>query len=500
MVYSVSSTINPISGVVSKDTNIPNSLLSQSEEVSSLTPRLSQGIQSLHRPTHSIDMSYIKEPLDDVLVQVPKNFSYPEIDKAHFVFNENSTLAPSEIADKVCISGKQLETVQWMENDLKNYDKNFEEVFSLKLKRITEHERMQLNALDESVQELKSKHHHGLISESELQFQVDNLKKQFRVFGFKAQYKSTDEFIRRFVGPEKGKLLKKTPSLNSLNLMDKIKDIETLYVDTWSVPFFNTATQSKSQAHQGIKNALSHFKQALEKPNITIYKFYRLIALFARPEFDDIRRYKLQIFPTVHEFNRFAGEINDAAYLGDLFPQQAFVPTHENLGLTKLTQLFGQNIHLLGISSHFKSNLFADGRIFSGTADFLEHDQFHAWLALHPKVPGTPEQWQNIHEKFKELQNQESNKTQKWLNRLVYFQITHESGYAKLLPNWKGEPPVESDFDNLIHELIARIHTKNDFDWIKSENVVGPNFEAPLKIAFDKVSEFFKTELKKIIS
>ena len=177
----------------------------------------------------------------------------------------------------------------------------------------------------------------------------------------------------------------------------------TLYVDTWAVPFFNTATQNKKEALEGVEKTLAVFKTVDLTNDVSMYQFVNLVALYARPEFDDVRRYKLQLFPSDNDKSKYGKERSDGQVISNRYPDETFLITTNELSLDELSFTFGRKIHYMGLIPH-SDTIRADGRLFVGTSDFFEHDHAHGYFSIQLPVPGTPEQWIQIHEDYRLIQ------------------------------------------------------------------------------------------------
>lgn len=373
----------------------------------------------------------------------------PEIRVARALKQDHPEMSPAEVAKQVMTTQENKDIIRWMLADLENYDEHFDEFFDAKLGR-----------------------------------------------GDPRPFKDAKDYVRQFVGSEKGKLLATEPSSEELRALDSGG---TLYVDTWAVPFFNTATQTREQAHEGIKKALAVFKGIDLKDDISIYKFVELLALYARPEFDDVRRYKLQLFPSENALKRYGKERNDAKTIGDGYPKEAFIVTTNVLSLDELSFTFGRRIHYMGLIPHSET-VRADSRLFVGTADFFEHDNAHGYFSLELPVPGEPEQWIKVHEEYRSLQAKIADPKRKLMNSLVYFHFTHESAYKSMIPDTKGNPPKPDAYKEELALIKKRIETPNDYDWIKKPENIGENYGPLLDESFETMSKFFKEHLENIQS
>lgn len=372
-----------------------------------------------------------------------------EIKTARALYQKNPALSPSEIASQVVIVDKDYQEIfRWMQENLEEYLDNFDAIFDEKLNRSLQH-----------------------------------------------PFANADDYIQQFIGNEKNKLISTTPSEQEKQMLNKGG---TLYVDTWAVPFFNTTTQTREEARNGIKKAVATFRN-LNLNNMSLYTFTELASLYSRPEFNDVRRYKIKIFPSEFEMALFSNERNDAKTIGDHFPNESFIFTNKELSLDELSFTFGQNIHYLGLVSH-SDTMKADTRVFVGPADFYEHDFAHGYFSLELPVPGTPQQWNKIHEEFRLIQAKIPGDKEKLMNSLVYFHFTHESGYKGILVDDKGGIPLEDAYKKELEVIISRIETLNDYDWIKKTEFIGEDYEQLLVKSFINIGKFFDSHLKSIQS
>ncbi|MES2199785.1 MAG: hypothetical protein V4489_06420 [Chlamydiota bacterium] len=375
------------------------------------------------------------------------NLIRPEIRDARALKMEHPEMTPVEIAQKVMISKDNKEIITWMLASLESYDEHFDQFFDAKLKKTEPH-----------------------------------------------KFTDSHDYINRFIGNEKGKLLITQPST------DELKALETggtLYTDTWAVPFFNTATQTKEEARAGVKNALNTFKGTDLTADISMHRFINLMALYARPEFDDVARCKIQIFPSESNLKKYGKERNDAKTVGDHFPDEAFIINTKEPSLDDLSFTFGLKIHFVQIISHSET-IGADNRLFVGARDFLEHNFSHGYFSLELPIPGDPEDWTKIHEEFRLMQAKIPNTKQRLMNSLVYFHLTHESGYKQMIPDARGNPPKPDAYKKELAVIKERIETANDFDWIKKTENIGEDYGPLLEKSFETVTIFFKKHLDDI--
>lgn len=395
-------------------------------------------------------------PEDDITKHVrhhaskPNNFNLAraEIRKAKAIKLENSSLTSLEIASQVQLTSlEHREMLHWMQAQLKEYARNFDELFAAKLSR---------------------SHQHAFVN--------------------------ADDYIKQFVGHEKGKLIATAPSEFEREALDQGG---TLYVDTWAVPYFNSATQTKAQARAAVEQALKTFQNAKFDQGFSLLQFTELAALYARPEFDDLRRYKLKIFPSEADLERFGQERNDGKLIGDLFPKEAFIMTNQELSLDELSFTFGQNIHFMGLVSH-SDVMRADNRVFVGAADFYEHDFAHGYFSLELPVPGSANDWNRVHEEFRLIQAKIPDRKERLMNSLVYFHFTHESGYKGMLPDAQGNQPKFDAYKDELEVIKTRIETPNDYEWIKKPENIGENYAERLAKSFSKIGSFFDQHLNAI--
>lgn len=384
-----------------------------------------------------------------------------------FGWNQGYSRAASnntrELANQNFIGENYKDIIAWMKKDLNHYLANFDSLFEAKLERIRRHQKERLNDLQKP---------HGYVE----------------------TYLDSADFINKFVG-SKSKVLRTMPSGDESRLMN-VPGEKTLYVDTWAVPFFNTGTQSREQAKLGVAKALEKLRAVDLNGPISVQQFTEYMALFARPEFDDLRRYKLNPFPTVGELERFGLERSDAKTFGDRYPLEDFIASNGKVEIDYLSYLYGHKKHFLGLISHAEEQK-ADGRIFTGPADFLEHDFAHAFFNLSPMVPGTVEDWRPVHEEFIAMLNNEVIFQKKIMMRLVYFHLTHESGFKSLIPNAKGEVDIAA-YNNELYLIKELLHTRNYYDWILNSDDVDDNYESHLQVAFFQISVFFKDHFFRI--
>ena len=335
----------------------------------------------------------------------PTSLEFAKNIKSH-----NPSLSPREIAQKVYMTDTDMETINWMRNDLKDYLNHFDEYFEAKLSR--------------------------------------GKKKQ-------------------------------------------LQNGEIEYIDSWAVPYFNTNTQTKAEAKKGVESALKKFEGIQQR--LTHFEYSEMMALYARPEFDDVRRYKLKLFPS--QPNPYEKERSDAKSVGDRYPTEWIIPVTRDLALDELSFTSGRHVHFVGLIPH-SSTLKADGRTFVGTADFLEHDLSHGYFSLQQPLPGNEDDWIRIHEGFKKLQSTFSDAQQRAMNSLIYFHFTHESEYKHMIPALDGTLPDLSKLNLQLEEIKNKLGTEGHYYWIPSS--VGPEHAELLPKAFDLVTEYLLRELKTI--
>ena len=201
------------------------------------------------------------------------------------------------------------------------------------------------------------------------------------------------------------------------------------------------------------------------KGPVSYFEFIDLLAVYLRPEFDDVRRYKVQFFPP--EPNLYKGERNDAKDVGDRFPVESAIVTPRELSLDDLAVTSGLHVHYVGLIPHSVSEK-ADGRVFVGTADFAEHDMSHGYFGFHPALPGTEEEWRTIHEAFRSMQARVGDTQLRIMNSLVYFHLTHESGYKAFLPSEDGVPPTRENFVKEFESIRSRLVEVENFTAVKT--------------------------------
>lgn len=371
----------------------------------------------------------------------------PEILAARELKAQNSGLTPVEIAQRVMTTGEHKEIIKWMSEDLERYQANFDEYFNAKLERSSSR-----------------------------------------------SFVNAEDFINQFVGRERGKLLKTECTEEELSTLEKGG---TLYVDTWDVPFFNTATQTREEALENIIETVRLFKSIDLDSDISMYQFAELLARYARPEFNDVRRYKLQLFPTDESIRMYGNERSDAKAIGDRYPDEAFIVTNQELSLDDLSFTFGRRIHYLGLIPQSET-IRADGRVFVGTCDFLEHDESHGYFNLHPSVPGEAEEWVHIHEDFRSIQAQISDPKKRLMNSLIYFHFTHESAYKTLIPDEEGNAPDPEAYKNEFDIIIERMETENDYDFFKLPENFGEDYLPLLQESFEEITTFFKGCIERV--
>ncbi|MCB9024779.1 MAG: hypothetical protein H6625_00545 [Bdellovibrionaceae bacterium] len=404
---------------------------------------------------------------------------------------------PIQAAKDIVISDDCKQLILWMHSDLENYLANFDKLFFAKLQRIESHEALRLADLKEWLKPLYLDLQAHPEKTEIIQLEIDRRAELHKPHGLSRTYKDASDFINQFVGPERSKPIKLQPTERELQLMNR-PGHKKLYLDTWFVPFFNTGTQTVEDARKGVKDAIKVFSKIKLSQAISLYKFMELVSLFARPEFDDIRRYKLQVFPSSKSFQRFGKERLDAWAIGERFPDENFIVTKKSLSLDSLSFTFGMRTHFMGLTSHGENFNFADGRHFTGPADFLEHDQSHGYFNLRPAVPGTPEQWQKVHNEFAKRQKLIEDNGRRLLNSLVYFHFTHESAYKSLLQDSNGNLEDPNAYLHELDVMIERIQTRNDYDWIFKKGFFDDSYQDVLRLAFVDVSSFFKTHFTNI--
>lgn len=271
-----------------------------------------------------------------------------------------------------------------------------------------------------------------------------------------------------------------------------------IYIDTWAVSFFNTGTQSREEAKEGVRGALETFKKIDLNAPISVLQFTELMALFARPEFDDIRRFKLLPFPSESSLRKFGEERSDARAFGDRYPEENLVVGNKAVDIGPVSYIFGQRIHYFGLISHSINDNTADGRIFTGPADFLEHDYAHAFFNLAEAIPGSIEEWQEVHREFIAMKDAESDPKMKRMMRLVYYHFTHESGFRVLLTGGPNELANTSAFENELNIIDELLHTRFHYDWILQNNFYPEGYRPYLEGAFFRVGFFFRDRFLKI--
>lgn len=387
-----------------------------------------------------------------------------EVTQARALKLSNPKLRPEEIASLVKIGAENKALLAWMREDLRHYLENFEAIFAAKLNRIVR---------------------------QEAQRKAANLE----VHGYKTVYNSSKDFIDRFVGLSK-KLLRSLPSDKEIRMMDRI-GVKTLYVDTWAVPFFNTGTQTQEEAKAGLVSALAEFDSLDLQSDISFRRFTQLMALFARPEFDDVRRYKLEPFPSAESIQRFGLERSDARVTGQHFPSEAPIVKNETVDIDGVSELFGTRNHLLGLISHSLIDSTADGRIFTGPADFLEHDYAHEFFNEGPTIPGTPEVWAKIYAGYLDKLKIEQDPDIRKMMRLVYYHFTHESGFTVLVPDEQGKLDSQL-FDHQIQVIEDLIQTRYHYDFILDGMDFSPELRKALTQAFQVVGGYFRSQFQEV--
>ncbi len=403
---------------------------------------------------------------------------------------------PSRLAEAISIGENYKLILQWMEKDLQNYLENFDHLFQAKLDRIKAHEdqrRIDMETwLKPMLEKLQQNPKDQLLNE-----EIGRLTNELKPHGFTQEYLDANDFINKFVG-EKGKILKMAPSVQDIEKMNR-PGKKTLYVDTWAVPFFNTGTQSKEEAKEGVKKSLKAFKETNYTQDISFRQFTELAAMFARPEFDDVRRYKMKLFPSAQNQTQFKNERSDALIAGRHFPEETFIFVIDEVGLDPLSYTFGLRTHALGFISHTVGNALADGRIFTGPADFMEHDYSHAFFNLSGLIPGTPLDWQRIHEEFFDLKAREPDPALRRMMSLVYFHLTHESGFKTLMPDHDGTSIDPNAYSNLITDIREKTRIRFYYDWLVESPTFKGKFDDYLELGFAKVSPFFKERISGLL-
>jgi hypothetical protein len=201
------------------------------------------------------------------------------------------------------------------------------------------------------------------------------------------------------------------------------------------------------------------------------------------------------MFPTEEGKSKFGQERNDAATLGTIYPVDVPVFTNKPLDLGPVSFIFGQKVHLFGLVSHSKEEKTADGRIFTGPADFLEHDFAHAFFNLTPRIPGTDEQWELVHRRYLEIRDAVKDPKLKRMVRLVYYHFTHESGFTSLF-----DKKPES-FDKELETIDELLHTRFHYDFILTDGLYASDDYKPyLKQAFQTVGGFFRDNFYEILA
>lgn len=370
-----------------------------------------------------------------------------ELDKLGWVADIGT---PVHFAQKMKIDSQEQKIVHWMFIELESYRDNFDHIFSQKLERCTTH-----------------------------------------------QFENEDDFRHSFVGPDRRKVYKEMPR----NILFSGTCKHILYVDTWAVPIFNT-TQTREDALNGVLKTIRVFETLLiPGAPITVYQFSRLCALYARPEFDDIARYKIQHFPTDVEQAEFGKERSDAKTLGDHYPLEKAVVTNEELSLSDLYKTFGCKVHYLGLIPH-NSEIRADGRLFTGPRDFYEHDNSHAYFTITQPPPGRPCDWEAIHLEFEKLTSNESivSKEGRLTIELVYFEFTHESGYTSVIPDEDGKLKDPDAYNKIKNRILERMHIENDYDFLREESQLGEKYENLITEYFPVVKEFFELWVRSVMT
>lgn len=409
---------------------------------------------------------------------------------------EQPGASPEIIANQVPIGKNYKALLRWMLDDLRHYYNHFEAIFEAKLNRIARHEQERSADLATHTATVRKQ---LLLAPDDVRLQKELLRlyEIHKPHGFIAQYNNSTDFIRRFVGP-RGKILKSLPSPSELRQMNA-PGMKHLYVDTWAVPFFNTGTQTRRQAKEGLLRTLQEFQMIDLRSNISLRRFSEYLAMFARPEFDDLRRYKLIPFPRQEQLQRFSNERSDARTFGQKFPGEAMVVINKPIDLGPVSFIFGQRLSIFGLINHSEDDNIADGRIFTGPADFLEHDYAHAFFNLSPAIPGNAEDWDRVHREFIDMRDAETNAQVKRMMRLVYYHFTHESGFRVLHPDPEGNIDLAA-FENEYQVIDELINTRHHYDFILANNAFPHGYKIALDNAFSSVGTMFKLRFLKIQS
>lgn len=392
-------------------------------------------------------------------------------------------LSASQIAGQVFIGDDYKSILNWMRGDLQNYAAHFDVIFTDKLMRIQRHQLQRAQDFERRIAFVRD------------QAEIDRLYQIHKPHGFVSEYRDATDFSERFVGPTK-KLLKTPLTPEEVNQMN-LGGSKFIYVDTWAVPFFNTGTQTRENARANVQTALKVFEALDLNQNISILRFTELMALFARPEFDDVRRYKLSPFPTAQDLARFGQERSDAKTFGDHYPEDALIVTNRSLDIDPVSTIFGKKAHVFGVISHAEA-LTADGRIFTGPADFNEHDYAHAFFNLFPAIPGTPDEWDEVHNDFDALENATADEKRRLMRRLTYYHFTHESGFRVLLPDRNGEIDLAA-YRAEREMMLELIRTRYHYDFVLERADFGEQYAYYLDDAFEVVSSFFRDRFLNIL-
>lgn len=424
---------------------------------------------------------------------LPHPFS-DDIIVARRLHQEEALSSPAEIAKKTLIGQNYKALLQWMHDDLAQYLVSFEAIFAAKLERIRRHQVEREADLAGHTVTVRARLNLDPANEADLA-ELQRLTELHKAQAFIGSYLDSKDFIEKYVGP-KGKTLKSHPTDSEIRLMNQPGE-KLLYVDTWAVPFFNTGTQTVAQAKEGVRQALERFRGLDLQSDISLYDFTRLMAIFARPEFDDVRRYKLIPFPDENDLSRFGLERSDARTFGSKFPEEALVVINRPVDLGPVSFIFGQRLSIFGLISHSRNDNTADGRVFTGPADFLEHDYAHAFFNLMPAIPGTPAEWEEVSRAFMLLRDAESNPQNKRMMRLVFYHFTHESGFRVLLPDDEGRVDL-AKFRNELNTIVELIHTRHHYDFILGGNAYPDGYRPYLDYAFALVGNFFKDHFVRI--
>lgn len=410
-----------------------------------------------------------------------KPLPYPQpadIALARALAEANPRWSPAYVASQVPIGDDYRALIEWMRDDLARYSENFDAYFEAKLSRIRRHEAQRLADLSSHTEHVRRQ---ADLGDSAARKELERLVELHKPHGFVAYYEDARDFLEQFVGPSK-KLLRGKPSAFEAAMRNRPGRKE-LYVDTWGVPFFDTGTQTREQAREGVRKALQVFREVTPHTPISLLRFTELMALFARPEFDDVRRFKLVPFPTAEDLKRFGAERSDAKAFGDKYPQEAMAVINRRIDLGPVSYIFGQRVHIFGLIRHSLTDDTADGRIFTGPADFLEHDFAHAFFNLAPVIPGTPDYWASVHREFMAIRDGIDDPRLKRMARLVYYHFTHESGFRVI---------AEGGFEGELSTIRELLGTRYHYDFILHDGLYREGFEQPLEAAFRLVGGFFR--------